>query len=140
VPHFDTEADARARAKSQQAILSAKRAHIEAKLNWRAQYYDFQELLELYRKWQQARAPNSWKSNLYYLEQWVFPYFLLEKKSNNVKTYNGFLTCLLDYHRLDPDSLRKASALHEHKLNRRSKSDVIYRDGELPKFRLVIGS
>lgn len=164
VPHFDSEAEARAWAKSQQAILSAKRAHIEAKLNWRDQFYNFQELLDLYAKWQQSRAPNSWKSNVYYLEQWVFPYFLLELKSNNVnnwhlhtrqfvdwlqseeacikkerptplaastvnnivKTFNGFLSCLLEYNRLDPDALRKAPTLPEHKLNRRSKSDVIY--------------
>lgn len=50
VPHFDSEAEARAWAKSQQAILSAKRAHIEAKLNWRDQFYNFQELLDLYAK------------------------------------------------------------------------------------------
>jgi hypothetical protein len=166
VPHFDSEEDARAWAKSQRAEESARVARIEKKLKWRTQNHDLVKLLETYAKWQTSRAPNSWKSNVYYLEHWVFPYFELEVRSNNVnnwhlhfrkfldwlqsdeatlkkdrpaplaastinnivKTLNGFLTCLLEYDLIDPDSVRKAPTLPEHKLNRRSKEDVIYED------------
>jgi hypothetical protein len=107
VPHLETEAEARAWAKSQQAIQSARRAHIEAKLNWRKKYYDFQKLLDLYSKWQQARAPNSWKSNVYYLEQWVFPYFLLEQRNNNCNNWHLQARQFVDWLQTDEAAIKK---------------------------------
>ena len=163
VPELASEEEARAWAKSQTAIHSARKAHIANKLAWKTKYYQFSELIELYAKWQQPRAPNTYKSNVYYLEQWIFPFFLNEKSSNNVnnwhlylqefvdwlqtddalvkkrrttklaastvnnivKTLNTFLACLVSYHKIDPDSVRKAPTLPEHTLNRRTFADVI---------------
>ena len=69
VPAFKDRAAAEDWAKSQAAVMEAKKAYIALKLSWRSKYYQFDELLEIYGRWQKLKAPNSWQSSVYYLEQ-----------------------------------------------------------------------
>jgi integrase len=93
-------------AASQAAIHDARKAEIARKLSWRSQYHDFEELLARYGKWQAKNAPNSWKSSVYYLEQWVFPFFLGERKAANVNDWHLQFQQFRDWLLL-PDALQK---------------------------------
>lgn len=74
-------------AASQAAILDAKKAEIARKLSWRSQHHDFEGLLDRYAGWQKKNAPNSWKSCVYYLEHWVFAFYLTARQSANVNDW-----------------------------------------------------
>lgn len=84
----ESEAAALKFAASQAAILDSKKAEIARKLSWRSQYHDFEALLERYAGWQKKNAPNSWTSAVYYLERWVFPFFLGDHQSANVNDWH----------------------------------------------------
>jgi integrase len=109
-PHFEDRAEAEAWASSQAAILASRRDHIARKLSWRSKYYQFEELLERYTTWQRERAPNSWKSCRYYLEHWVFPYFLQEVRSANVNDWHLAFQGFLDWLRRPDARVRRDKA------------------------------
>ena len=96
-PHFTERAKAEEWAKLQDAIRAAEKDHLKKKLSWRDAYYDFDKLLEEYSRWQQSRAPNSYKSCLFYLEQWAFPFFLVHKKAGNVNQWHLFFQEFFDW-------------------------------------------
>lgn len=80
--------EAQAWANSQAAIHASKKAYIAQKLAWKTAYYDFNDLLALYTGWSKGEQPNSWKGSVSYLQNWVFPFFLNEKKSGNVNNWH----------------------------------------------------
>jgi integrase len=87
-PIFKTREEAEKWARSQSAAMGAKKAFIEKKLEWKTKHYQFNELLTKFQGWQKERAPNSWKNNVLYLEQWVLHWFLNIKGLNNVNTWH----------------------------------------------------
>lgn len=87
VPRFDSREEAETWGNSQAALRETRKAHIAKKLSWRSKHYAFEELLARYTAYQKEHAPNSWQSCVYYLEHWVFPYYLQERKSGNVNDW-----------------------------------------------------
>lgn len=87
-PHFATLEEAQSWARGQQAIYASKKNYIAQKLAWKTQYYNFNELIDLYTGWSKGEAPNSWQAAISYLNNWVFPFFLNEKKSGNVNNWH----------------------------------------------------
>lgn len=83
VPHFETERQYLDWALGEAGKQHARRAEAERKLSWRSRFLDFEKLLERYAAFQKERAPNSWESAVFYLEHWVFPFFLMDLGSNN---------------------------------------------------------
>lgn len=106
-PIFTTREEAEEWAKSQDATSASKKAYIARKLSWRIQYHDFEKLIEKYSSWQKQRAPNSWQSSVYYLEQWVFAFFLVEKRVGNVNDWHLYLQEFLDWLQRDDVATKK---------------------------------
>ncbi len=96
-PFFDNREKAQSWADSQDAIKAAEKDHIARKLAWKTAYYDFQKLLMDYGVWQKQKAPNSWKSCVFYLEKWTFPFFLVEKQAGNVNNWHLFFLEFFDW-------------------------------------------
>lgn len=100
-PHFTDLASATTWAKSQRAYQQSCKALIDQKTAWKSQFYDFQSLIAKYAKWQAVQAPNSWKNNILYFEQYVLPWFLGEKKQNNVNGWHFLFQDFISHLRED---------------------------------------
>lgn len=87
-PHFETYEEALTWAKSQDAYRTARKARLERKLAWKKKHYQFADLSQGYLKWQKEKAPNSYESSLYMLEQYVFAFFLNVKQASNVNDWH----------------------------------------------------
>lgn len=59
-------------------------------VEWEQEFYDIKKLVDVYAEWQKREAPNSWKSNVWYLKAYVVPYFLTIKKCNNISAWFEF--------------------------------------------------
>ncbi len=88
LPKFYTFDEAQAWAKAQEGIYAARKAAHLKKLEWKNKYYEFPKLLTLFTEYQQKRAPNSWESNVGYLENWVFHFFLNIQHMGNVNDWH----------------------------------------------------
>ncbi|MCB0413327.1 MAG: hypothetical protein KDD50_03280, partial [Bdellovibrionales bacterium] len=82
----DAQADAFCRLK--EAEVEASKMRIARKLAWQKKFYDFQELLEIFEKEVQLRAPNSWQGQMYYLKQYGLDFFLNKKQCNNLNNWS----------------------------------------------------
>lgn len=102
-PHFTKLEDAQAWAKSQEAYKASMKAKIEQRLSWKKKYYQFDELLEKYLKYQKKQAPNSWRNSRIYMEHYVLHFFLEIKKANNVNTWHILFNEFCDW--LEEDAL-----------------------------------
>ena len=81
----DMQADAFCRLK--EAETEASKMRIARKLAWQKKFYDFEELLKIFEKEVQKRAPNSWQGQMYYLEHYGLDFFLNKKQSNNLNNW-----------------------------------------------------
>lgn len=81
----DTDADAFCRLKEGE-IESAK-LRIQRRLAWKARYYDFEKLLGIHIEVRKRETPNNWKNDLYYLEQYVFNFFLNQNSHSNINDW-----------------------------------------------------
>lgn len=97
IPRFDSKEEAERWGKTQAAAMGARKSFIEKKLAWKTKHYQFNELLVRFESWQRERAPNSWKNNVQYLEQWVFHWFLNMKGLNNVNTWHLYFHEFTDW-------------------------------------------
>jgi len=70
--------------KSQNALEDSKRHRAEQRLKWREQYSDFTALADKFAKYHKERARNSWETDLFYLERYVFHFFLGLRSYNNL--------------------------------------------------------
>lgn len=84
---IQTDDQAREFARIKEAELKAFSLKVKRELEWKNHFFDFDQLLELYAKKRKSEAPNSWKTDVYYLEQYVFNFFLSIKRSNNLNNW-----------------------------------------------------
>jgi integrase len=87
-PQFKTREEASEWAKSKEADLESARARVLQRLKWKTQYYSFAKISDEYINHCKKVQPNSWKNTAFYLDQYVFPYFLEVKKSNNPNNWS----------------------------------------------------
>ena len=73
----------RAYCQSKSAEENAIRYRAQLRVEWKNKYKDFNKLLETFESYQKERAPNSYKNDVYYLENYALHYFLDHKESNN---------------------------------------------------------
>lgn len=85
-PEADKQADDFDRLRM--AENEAAKLRIQKRLEWQNKFYDFDSLLKnVYLDAIKERVPNNWENNVYYVEQFVLPFFLTEKQSNNMNNW-----------------------------------------------------
>lgn len=80
---------------------------VKRDLEWKKKFYDFEQLLELYSRRRKSEAPNSWQTDTYYLEQYVFTFFLSIKKTNNLHSWEGYFEDLRDWLEKDAELIKQ---------------------------------
>lgn len=104
---IDTDAKAAEFCKTKEAELQAFSLKAKRELEWKKKYYDFEQLLELYAKRRKSEAPNSWETDVYYLEQYVFMFFLTIKKTNNLNSWDLHFEDLRDWLEKDAELVKQ---------------------------------
>ena len=94
---IETDAQADAFCRLKEAETEASKLRIARKLAWQKKFYDFEELLEIFEKEVQKRAPNSWQGQLYYLKQYGLDFFLNKKQSNNLNNWSLYFEEFRDW-------------------------------------------
>jgi len=92
-----TEEEARDCLKLLEAQYEAEKVRILRRLDWEKDYYNFNGILEEYEKNQKKKAPNSWQNNVFYIKHYVLPYFLTEKKLNNIELWSDYYDGFIDW-------------------------------------------
>lgn len=87
-PHFEKYEDAVEWSKAKEAELESAKSRILRRLKWKTQYYEFAKISDGYIEDCKKLQPNSWKNTEFYLHQYVFPFFLDIKKSNNPNNWS----------------------------------------------------
>lgn len=92
---FESREEAEKYAKSKNAIETLL-PHSRAlkNLEWKSEFHDFNELIESFtHSYLKTKCKNSWKESLTYLNNYVLPYFLGQKKENNLNLwYQSFFS------------------------------------------------
>lgn len=88
--HIRTDSQADAFCASKEAEIGAVSLRIQMKLRWQKKYHNFAIYLDQYKDDRMEKAPNSYKNHIYYLNQYVLPFFLNEKDANNVLNWYMF--------------------------------------------------
>lgn len=73
--------------KIKQSEWDSARLRIQKRLEWQTKFYDFEELLELFKKDMPKYSPRNWENNVYYIKHFVLPFFLTEKQTNNMNNW-----------------------------------------------------
>lgn len=87
-PTFKNLQEAQEWDRANEAIRDSAKTRILRRLQWKTQYYKFNELSERYIESCKRTQPNSWKNTQFYLEHYVMPFFLEVKKSNNPNNWS----------------------------------------------------
>lgn len=104
---INSDQDAEAFCKLKEAELAVFSLKVKRDLDWKHKYYDFAQLLELYTNKRKVEAPNSWQTDIYYLEQYVFTFFLTIKSSNNLNDWELHLEELRDWLEKDAELVKQ---------------------------------
>lgn len=96
-PHMANESEAEAFCKKFEAENDAQRYRIEKRLSWREKYYNFEELIEKFRKAKNLEAPNVVDDMISHLRLYLFPFFLALKNQNNINLWEYHFEELRDY-------------------------------------------
>lgn len=94
---IDSDSKAEEFCRTKEAELHSISLKVKRELEWKRKYYDFEQLLGIYAKRRKAEAPNSWETDVYYLEQYVFTFFLTIKKTNNLNVWELHFEDLRDW-------------------------------------------
>jgi integrase len=87
-PHFDSREKAETWAKAKEAEVNSAKSRVIRRLQWKTQFYEFSKISDTYIEYCKKTQPNSWKNTAFYLEQYVLPFFLEVKKSNNPNNWS----------------------------------------------------
>lgn len=87
-PHFKTRHEAEQWAKAKESELECAKSRVIRRLQWKTQFYEFAKIADDYIEDCKKTQPNSWKNTEHALHQYVYPYFLDVKKSNNPNNWS----------------------------------------------------
>lgn len=82
------ESEVLAYCNSQAAINDAIKFRAQQLREWKDRYHNFEEYLEKFGEYQKDRAPNSWKNDVFYLENYAFGFFLSRSSLNNINEWH----------------------------------------------------
>src|SRR4051812_11735588 len=89
-PQFETRQEAEEWAKSKEAEYESARARALRRLKWKNQYYQFSKIVDEYINHCKKVQPNSWMNTEFNLNNYIMPFFLDVKKSNNPNNWSLF--------------------------------------------------
>lgn len=82
-----TDADADNFCKIKEGEIDSARLRIERRLAWKSRYYNFDSLLDTFKSVRLMESPNNWQNDIYYLEQYVFDFFLNHNSYSNINDW-----------------------------------------------------
>ncbi len=85
-----TEEEAKECLKLLEAQYESEKVRIQRRLSWEKEFYNFTGIMEMYEKSQKKRAPNSWENSVFYMKHYVLPFFLTNKKLNNMELWPDY--------------------------------------------------
>lgn len=89
-PPFNSLEEANEWANAKTAEFDSMKARALRRQEWKSKYYNFSKLTSEYMKHCKKVQKNSWKNTEFYLYNYVLPYFLSEKHSNNPNNWNMY--------------------------------------------------
>lgn len=95
--NINSEQGAEEFCKIKEAEYESVKIRIQRKLEWKKKFYNFNELFDLFQKDMKKKAPNTWKNSCYFIEQYVFPFFLTEIQCNNINNWNLFYQDFIEW-------------------------------------------
>jgi hypothetical protein len=82
-----TDQDADEFCRMKEGEIESTKVRIQRRLAWKSRYYDFEKLLETHIEVRKRESPNNWKNDIYYLEQYVFNFFLNGNNYSNINDW-----------------------------------------------------
>lgn len=92
-----TETEAKECLKLLEAQYESEKVRIERRLSWEKEFYNFNGIMEMYEKSQKKKAPNSWQNSVFYMKHYVLPFFLSQKKLNNMELWPDYYEDFRDW-------------------------------------------
>ena len=86
--NFNSDEDAKEFCDTKSAEEDAVIFRIKKRQDWATKFYDFQVELEDFAVIHKVNASNSWKTDVDWLKNYVFPFFLGQKQANNVNNWS----------------------------------------------------
>ncbi len=83
-----SEVEVDAYVNSRSAIEDAVRFRARQRVEWKSRYHDIADYLEKFGIFQKEKAANSWKNDVYFLEAYVFFWFLQTSGMNNLNEWH----------------------------------------------------
>lgn len=96
-PNITSDEEAEAFCKRWDRKIDATKNRIKRRLEWQNRHHDFVKLLEIYEVAHKEEAPNAWESDQFYLEYYVFPFFLEKKNCNNLNLWCDYFEEFRDF-------------------------------------------
>lgn len=106
-PSFQSYQEAKSWADAKTAQHDCLKARAQRRLEWKTQYYNFDELSEEYIKSCKKSQPNSWKNTQIYLYHYIFDFFLNYKKENNPNNWSLYFEDFKDWLEEEALTLKK---------------------------------
>lgn len=133
-----TETEARDCLKLLQAQYESEKIKIERRLAWQKEFYNFNSIMDEYEKSQKKRASNSWQNSVFYMKHYVLPFFLNEKKLNNIELWPDYYEQFRDWLEKDAKQIRNKKLISYSSKNHAIKSlntfmDLLFKKGLIQK-------
>ncbi len=97
IPSITSDEEADRFCKNKEAELESARLRLETKMAWQTRFYNFNELIKIFEDRRKATVPNSHKTEMYLLTNYVIPFFLNEKECNNLNNWHIFYEDFRDW-------------------------------------------
>jgi integrase len=84
IRNCQSDAVAKQYCQTKSAEENAIKSRIQKRKEWEEKFHNYAKLLNDFGEDHQLKAPNSWKNDVYYLDGYVFPFFLGKQLSSNL--------------------------------------------------------
>jgi len=113
-PTFESREKAEEWAKAKEGEFECTKARIIRRLQWKTQFYEFTKISDDYIEDCKKIQPNSWKNTEFYLHQYIFPFFLDIKKSNNPNNWSLHFEDFKDWLEKEATGVKKSKKIIEY--------------------------
>lgn len=83
--------------RTKRADYDTARRRLEKTQEWKTKFYDFVELVDRFIAERKKNAPRSWEGDLFWLENYVMPFFLKQPGGNNINNWPEHFEAFKDH-------------------------------------------